>query len=134
MGLPQLLMRSQDPMQNTTLHVQTTCAEFLSTLAWMEQHVPPLQFGSTPIYVLTAGNNRALTAGTEAERQITQANWNTLHEEWVAASTSDFRRHGVVPGADHYLHRTHPDAVLKAARELLHHIEARRAEYVIGGH
>ncbi len=124
-GVPQLLFGSEDPAQNLSSHVLTTGAElralFDADATWRKR---PIQLGSLPLYVLTADSDRMLPGRTDAERHAAWEIWKTLHDELLAASTAGFRRHDVVPRSSHYIHRTHPDMVLAAARELTQRLKA----------
>ena len=124
-GLPQLLFGSKDPVQNLCSHVLASGAELRATLdpdaAWRNR---PIQLGHVPIYVLTADSSKAMPGKTDEERRAAWETWKTMHEELLAASASDIRRHEVVPGSNHNIHHTHPDAVIAAARELVQRIKA----------
>lgn len=124
-GLPQLLAGSPDPMQNQSGHVAASGAELRALLGMAETWGDrPLNLGRTPLYVLTAGNAETAPGKAEAEIRQARAVWTTLHEELVNASSSDIRRHLVVPDAGHYIHRTHPSAVVEAAGELTRRLQA----------
>lgn len=124
-GLPQLLFGSTDPVQNQSKHMQTSGAELRALLditrTWGDR---PLNLGRTPIYVLTAGGAMIFPGKSEAENKAIMAIWKILHEELVASSSSEIRRHLVVEGALHHIHRTHPAAVVDAALEMINRIQA----------
>ncbi len=61
----------------------------------------PITLGRIPIFVLTAGNDQNMPGKTAAERHAAWLTWKALHDELIAASTSRFRQHVVVPGAEH---------------------------------
>jgi pimeloyl-ACP methyl ester carboxylesterase len=124
LGLPQLLMQSRDPVKNQTRHILTSGAEMRAALklvaTWGDR---PLSLGHTPIYVLTAGDQSHAPGKTREERKAAWEAWNTLHDDLVAASTSEIRKHDIVAGASHYLHQTHAAEVVRAARELVNRIK-----------
>jgi pimeloyl-ACP methyl ester carboxylesterase len=130
-GLPQLLFRSKDPVQMLSLHVRTSGAELRALLdagaAWQDR---PTSLGNLPLFLLTADGSEVLPGKTEEERRAAWTIWKTMHDELLAASTSEIRRHDVVPGSGHHIHRTHPDVVITAAREFLQRIEAGRDQGV----
>ena len=119
-GLPQLMMGLTDPIVNQAKHVRTSGAElraFLdSTGSWGDR---PLDLGHTPITVFTAGVRPRIPGKSEAENKAIWDILNSLHDELVAASSSEIRKHEVVPGSSHYIHRTHPDVVVDAAKEMI---------------
>jgi pimeloyl-ACP methyl ester carboxylesterase len=125
-GLPQLLVGTKDPVQNLSSHVLTIGAELRALVdpdaAWRNR---PIQLGHVPLYVFTADTYKMMPGKTDAERQAAWAIWKAMHDELLAATTSDIRRHDVVPGSNHYIHRTHPDVVIAAARELVQRIKAK---------
>jgi pimeloyl-ACP methyl ester carboxylesterase len=125
-GLPQLLMGASDPIKNQTRYVRAAGAEmrgFLSNAGgWGDR---ALDLRSTPIYVLTAGENPIFPGKSAAESDAIWATWRALHAELVAASKSDVRKQEIVAGATHYIYRTRPDAVIAAAAELVERIETR---------
>lgn len=124
-GLPQLLVGTQDPVLNLSSHVLTIGMELRALLdveaAWRDR---PISLGNLPLFLLTADGNEMLPGKTDAERRAAWVIWKTMHDELLAASTSDIRRHDVVAGSGHHIHRTHPDVVIAAARELAQRIKA----------
>jgi pimeloyl-ACP methyl ester carboxylesterase len=127
LGVPQLLMRSAPPVAKQTRHVRTTGAEIRAFLdpeaAWRSR---PTTLGSMPVCILTAGNHAHFPGETDAAKRATWEVWKRLHEDLIASSTSDYRRHEIVAGAGHYLHQTHRDSVVNAARELVQRLERGR--------
>jgi len=119
-GLPQLLFRSADPVQNLTSHVETSGAELRAFLAsdetWGER---PAKVGPIPLYVLTAGDSSGLPGESPAAKQAAWETWKALHAELVAGSSSEIHRQVVIEGASHYIHRAKPESVAAAARELV---------------
>lgn len=125
-GLPQLLFKSRDPMQNLARHVATSGAELRAVLdAARNWGAGLINLGNMPIYVLTAGDYQKWPANSEAEQRAAWEVVKSLHAELVAASTSEIRKQEVVPGATHYVHRAQLAAVVAAARELVDRIKAR---------
>jgi pimeloyl-ACP methyl ester carboxylesterase len=124
-------MGSSDPVVIQSRHVLTAGAEMRATLtmagAWGDRRI---DLGHTPIYVLTNGEPPPIPGATEEEKKAASATWIALHAELLAASSSEVRRHIIITGASHYLHRTHPAAVADAAREL---VERLRAQPATGG-
>ena len=126
-GIPQLLMHRSDPIVNQAKHVRTSGAELRAFLYGADPwDGRAIAFGRMPIYVLTAGTVPPIPGKTDAERKAFWQTIHDLHEQLVTASTSPIRRHEVIGGASHYIHGTHPEAVIDAARELLTRIEAAR--------
>lgn len=127
-GVPQLLMGASDPVVTQSRHVLTAGAEMRAALAmasaWGDRRI---DLGHTPIYVLTNGEPPPIPGATEAEKRAGLATWIALHEELLAASSSEVRRHIVISGASHYLHRTHFAAVADAARELVERLKMQPA-------
>ena len=125
-GLPQLLFRSPDPVQNQTRHVQSSGAELRAFLniaeTWGDR---PLHLGNMPIYVLTAGDYKGMPGKSDAEKRAVWEIWRSLHAELAAASSSEIRKQEIIEGASHNIHRTHPAAVVEAAKELVDRIRAR---------
>jgi len=122
-GLPQLLFQSPDPVQNQSDHVRTTGEELRCTLADDSTAWPsPLSLGHLPMVVLTAADTSRLPGGSPEKRQAAWRTWHALHEEILAASSGDFRRHVVVEDATHYIHRSQSAIVLQSARELIDHL------------
>ena len=123
-GLPQLFMQSSDPISNRSIFVRTSGAEmraFMNVAAeWGDL---PLELGHTPIYVLTAGVAYSMPGKSEAESKKIWETWKSLHDELAAASSSDIRKHEIVAGASHFIFRSHPEAVLDAAREMIERIK-----------
>ena len=125
-GLPQLLFNSSDPVQNQASHVMTTGAELRAALVIAEtwgNH--PLRLGDIPITVLTAGDFKAMPGKSDDEKKAAWEIWKTLHDELIASSSSKIRRHVIVDGSSHCIHRTHPSAVVDATRELVNQIKTR---------
>lgn len=129
-GLPQVLMRSSDSVASSSKHVRTAGAELRSFLRgdepWPDH---PLNLGRIPIYVLTAGTVAPIPDKSDAERQAIWQSIHDLHAQLASASSSPIRRHDVVAGATHYIHRTHPDIVINAARGLAARIESAAAAH-----
>lgn len=125
-GVPQLLFRSPDPVQNQSHHVRTTGEELRCTLADDSTAWPrPLSLGHLPMAILTAADTSRLPGGSPEERRVAWSAWHALHEEILNASSGDFRRHVVVEGATHYIHRSQPAIVLQSAGELATHLDLR---------
>jgi pimeloyl-ACP methyl ester carboxylesterase len=124
-GLPQLLMGFSDPIANRTSHVCTTGAEMRAFMNGAEEWGDlPLDLGHTPIYVLTAGVVYSVPGKSEAESKAVWDTWKSLHDELTAASSSEIRKHEIVGGASHFIHRSHPEAIISAAREMIGRIRA----------
>lgn len=122
-GLPQLLFKSSDPVQNQSTHVRTTGEEFRCALADDATAWPrPLSLGRLPMVVLTAADTSRFPGGSPEKRQAAWRTWHALHEEILAASSGDFRRHIVVEGATHSIHLSHPAIALQSATELIAHL------------
>lgn len=119
-GLPQLLMGRSDPVVNQARHVRTSGAELRAILhvaaTWGDRAI---DLGTTPIYVLSGDASHQLPGSSAAEKEANLEIWQSLHADLVAASSSEIRKHEIVPGASHYIHYTHPAAVIDAAREML---------------
>ena len=125
-GLPQLLFQSSDPVQNQTSHMLATGAELRAALNATENWGDrAIRLGTIPITVLTAGDDTAMPGQSAAERKASWEIWKNLHDELIASSSSEIRRHIVVEGASHYIQRTHPAAVVDAARELVNRIKTQ---------
>lgn len=117
-GLSQLLRRSSDPVRNQTSYFQTSGAESRELVSLGRSGTKvPIHLGKTPIYVLTAGVVR-FPNRSEAENKRLGEVWASLHEDIVASSSSAIRKHLVVAGASHQIHKSHLEVVLAAAREL----------------
>lgn len=124
-GIPQFLFKSSDPVQNLTSHVQTSGAElraFMNTATTREYR--PLDLGSIPITVLTAGDYGGMPGRSDSEKKAAWEMWSSLHEELLTASSSKIRSHKIVAGATHYIYRDQPATVIDAARELVDNIVA----------
>jgi pimeloyl-ACP methyl ester carboxylesterase len=126
-GLPQLMMGSR-PVTGQTKHVQTAGAEMRAALelnkAWGDRRI---DFGNTPIYVLTGGALNHVPGRSETEKKSTWTIWHALHAELVAASSSAVRQHIVVANAPHYMHHAHSAAVVEAARSLVERLQSEGA-------
>lgn len=124
-GLPQLLFSSKDPVQNLSSHVLASGAELRALFdpgaAWRNR---PIRLGHVPLYLMTADSHEMMPGKTDAKRRAAWAIWKAMHDELMAASTSDIRWHEVLSGSNHYIHRTHPDVAIAAARELVQRIKA----------
>jgi pimeloyl-ACP methyl ester carboxylesterase len=118
-GLPQLLMGTSDPITHQTKHVRASGAQLRTFLdmdeMWGDRRI---DLGNTPIYVLTAGEYQRFPDKSEADSRAIWESLKSLHDDLVAASASPFRKHEIVAGASHYIYRTHPAAIVRAATEL----------------
>lgn len=126
LGIPQLMRRSSDPARNQTSYFQTSGAEmreFVKSASAASK--TPINLGRIPIYVLTAEEIR-FSNKSEAENARIAGIWRALHEELVAASTSPIRKHIVVAGASHQIHRSHPEVLINAARELVERLGSEK--------
>lgn len=85
---------------------------------------PERNYGNLPLLVLTSTvHPQNGTTSERAYQDASDALWNQAHEELAALS-----RRGMnirVPGADHYIHRSQPQAVLDAIKSVIR--EAREA-------
>ena len=124
-GLPQLVMGSSDPVVNQARHVRTSGAELRAVLnvaeTWGNRSI---DLGTTPIYVLSGDASDQFPGTSAAEKKAILEIWQSLHADLVAASSSEIRKHEIVPGAAHYIYHTHPAVVIDAAREMLDRLKS----------
>ena len=85
--------------------------------------------GDRPVVVLTAmapmdtNSMKALKITPETAKKF-QAAWLTMHDE--EASWSSRSRHEIVTDATHYIQIDRPDVVIRAVREVVDSVRARK--------
>lgn len=119
-GLAGRIFRPGDPIKRRSTHLEAYGDEIRalerSFELWKRDRVA---LGDVPLYVLTAGSARHMPGRTDEERRAAWATWRGLHADLVGESSHTIRRHVVVPGAPHYIHRAQPGRVAGLARELV---------------
>jgi pimeloyl-ACP methyl ester carboxylesterase len=79
--------------------------------------VSPRPLGDLPLTVVTAGNSFAAFEGSGIPREAANGAWMQLQSELVGLSTRGVQF--VIDSANHRIHATHPDFIVRAIRHML---------------
>jgi pimeloyl-ACP methyl ester carboxylesterase len=101
-------------------------SEGRQSLAWRQAYMASRTYGATPVTVLTAEILPKQKWQRPADVQLMTEQWRAGHAALAARSSRG--RHIVVPGSDHYIQISQPQAVIDAVTRTIEEVRAGKPQ------